>query len=504
MSFLQQWLSEFIQLWHPYYIVFIGIACGLPIILRRSSRGMPGFTALMLFLFVLSLGSEALLRTFDLYSAARVFHYSALFVLGIVLIRQVGLCWFRLLLPRVNFEPPRILEELIILLGYVGWTLFLLSDVGLELSSLVTSTAVVTAVLAFAMQDTLGNILSGLALQLDQSICLGDWLEFEDMFGEVVQVQWRHTAIMTRFGEKILIPNSDLMKNRVKIIGGHTVPGRYITLFFYGTYAVPPAEVVEVVQQTLVKTRIEGSLPARPPVVQVMDFENGQITYALRCWIADPRRVGAIRSIMWQHLYALFQRQGWYLSAPNKDLSIIAMRHKKEAQSATQHHSKAQKIDFLRQIKLLSPLNQKELSALCTQLKTVSFVRGATLIEQGTAGDSMFIMVSGRAAIHVQYQDTHHCVAVLGSGQVIGEMSLLTGEPRQATVIAEQNLVCYELDKHSFASIIEQRPELAESMAELLSARTQELEELQDNIHAAPQPLEKQRLLGNIRSWFGL
>src|SRR5690625_3542771 len=123
MSFLQQWLSEFIQLWHPYYIVFIGIACGLPIILRRSSRGMPGFTALMLFLFVLSLGSEALLRTFDLYSAARVFHYSALFVLGIVLIRQVGLCWFRLLLPRVNFEPPRILEELIILLGYVGWTL---------------------------------------------------------------------------------------------------------------------------------------------------------------------------------------------------------------------------------------------------------------------------------------------------------------------------------------------------------------------------------------------
>src|SRR5690625_7502505 len=79
-----------------------------------------------------------------------------------------------------------------------------------------------------------------------------------------------------------------------------------------------------------------------------MDFENGQITYALRCWIADPRRVGAIRSIMWQHLYALFQRQGWYLSAPNKDLSIIAMRHKKEAQSATQHHTKAQKIDFLR------------------------------------------------------------------------------------------------------------------------------------------------------------
>src|SRR5699024_11684433 len=122
------------------------------------------------------------------------------------------------------YTPPRIFEELIIWLGYVGWTLFLLSDVGLELGSLVTSTAVVTAVLAFAMQDTLGNILSGLALQLDQSICLGDWLEFEGMFGEVIQVQWRHTAIMTRFGEKILITNSDLRKRREKIIGRHHAP----------------------------------------------------------------------------------------------------------------------------------------------------------------------------------------------------------------------------------------------------------------------------------------
>src|SRR5690625_758077 len=252
MSFLQQRLSEFIQLWHPYYIVFIGIACGLPIILRRSSRGMPGFTALMLFLFVLSLGSEALLRTFDLYSAARVFHYSALFVLGIVLIREVGLCWFRLLLPRVNFEPPRILEELIILLGYVGWTLFLLSDVGLELSSLVTSTAVVTAILAFAMQDTLGNILSGLALQLDHSVSIGDWIELDDgLTGQVIQVQWRHTAVRTLFGEMILIPNSMLMKSRVMLTGGRSVPRRLRTIFFHGDFNIRPAEVIQAGESAL-------------------------------------------------------------------------------------------------------------------------------------------------------------------------------------------------------------------------------------------------------------
>lgn len=318
MTFIQQWLFELTQVWHPYYLGFAGLSCILLVILRRSSRGILRFTALTLFLFFFMLVSEALLLGINVYSLANIFHYTGLLALGVLLIRQIGLCWFRLLLPYAGFHPPRILEELIILLGYLGWTLYLLSEVGLEPSSLITSTAVVTAVLAFAMQDTLGNILSGLALQLDQSICLGDWLEFDNMFGEVVQVQWRHTAIMTRFGEKILIPNSDLMKNRVKIIGGHTVPGRYISLFFYSSYAVAPSKVVKQVQQSLAKTRIDGSVPKRPPIVQVHDFEKGQITYALRCWVDDPRRIGAIRSIVWQHLYALFQRKGWHFSAPSK------------------------------------------------------------------------------------------------------------------------------------------------------------------------------------------
>ena|SRR5690625_837890 len=106
MSFLQQWLFEFTQLWHPYYFIFIGLACVLMLLLGRSSRGMLRFTALMLFLFLLFLISEALLNAADARSAASIFHYGALFSLGIVLIRQVGLCWFRLLLPRVNLHPP--------------------------------------------------------------------------------------------------------------------------------------------------------------------------------------------------------------------------------------------------------------------------------------------------------------------------------------------------------------------------------------------------------------
>lgn len=504
MDFIYVWLEQFIALWRPGYLIVLGLALCFVVFLKKHSQGIVRFALLAWVLFVLFLTVEASLIVAGSSTAAQLSHYGALFVLGILTTRLLGLIFFRLLIPHFNLHPPRILEELLILLGYVGWTLYLLSDAGLELSSLITSTAVITAILAFAMQDTLGNILSGLALQLDQSICLGDWLEFEDMFGEVVQVQWRHTAIMTRFGEKILIPNSELMKNRVKIIGGQTLPGRYNTIYFYSGFEVSPTKVVDTIQSTLRKTLIHGSVPLRPPVCQVYNFEEGHITYALRFWVSDPRTIGAIRSTMWKHIYALFQRHGWYLSAPNLDLSIISQHKKTDLLSQTYRHSMEAKVSFLRSVGLFTALTDEEFELLAERLKTVFFVRGSKVIEQGDPGESMFIIVNGEAAIDIDAHGLLQRVAVLEAGEVFGEMSLMTGNPRHATVSAHNDLTCYELDKNSFSGILKKRPELAESLAKILNTRIEQLEAMQKKQPAANNISQEQRLLGNIRRWFGL
>src|SRR5690625_4691028 len=504
MEFFSQWFAQLTLVWHPYFFVSVTLAVLLALLLRRHSGGMLRFTALMLLLFFSFLLLESALRAAAIMSAARVLHYSALLVLGILLVRQVGLCWFRLLIPRFNLHPPRILEELLILLGYVGWTLYLLSGAGLELSSLVTSTAVVTAVLAFAMQDTLGNILSGLALQLDKSICIGDWLEFEDLSGEVIQVQWRHTAIMTRFGEKILIPNSDLMKNRVKIIGGQTLPGRYNTLYFYGSYAVAPNVVVETVEKNLRHMQFRGQSAQTPPICQVFDFADGHITYALHYWLAAPGAAGATKSALYQHIYALFQRQGWYLSAPNRDISHMSHKHKTQWHQQSLRHSTSIKLVFLAQIPLFAALTEEEKEQAAERLKTAFFVQGSTLIVQGAAGESMFFIVQGEAEVWVASHGRKQQVAVLKAGDIFGEMSLMTGDPRRATVIARSDLVCYELDKDGFAAIIQERPELAENIASLLSTRAQELDSVQQCLSHTQLEEQKQHLLHHIRRWFRL
>ena len=93
---------------------------------------------------------------------------------GIAVIRLWGLLVFRIVLPLFKLSPPRITEDIIVIIAYIAWGMVRLRYAGLDLSSLLATSAMITAVVAFAMQDTLGNILGGLALQLDNSIEIGD------------------------------------------------------------------------------------------------------------------------------------------------------------------------------------------------------------------------------------------------------------------------------------------------------------------------------------------
>ena len=138
---------------------------------------------------------------------------------AVVLIRMVGILVFRVLLPAVRVTPARIVEDLVITGITVAWGLVWLRLAGVDLGSLITTSAVITAVVAFSMQETLGNILGGVVLQLDQSIRVGDWVKLDDTSGRVVEIRWRYTAVETRNRETVVIPNGWLMKNRFTLIG---------------------------------------------------------------------------------------------------------------------------------------------------------------------------------------------------------------------------------------------------------------------------------------------
>ena len=151
---------------------------------------------------------SGLIHALQFPSAAAVFHEAGLIGAGIAVIRLWGLLVFRILLPRLRVMPPRIAEDIFVIIGYAAWGLVRLRYAGLDLGSIVATSAMITAVVAFAMQDTLGNILGGLALQMDNSIEIGDWIKVDDVVGRVVDIRWRSTLVETRNWETVVFPTA--------------------------------------------------------------------------------------------------------------------------------------------------------------------------------------------------------------------------------------------------------------------------------------------------------
>ena len=164
-----------------------------------------------LWLFLLGLAGQAAavaLLAFDFPRAATTVFTIFRILSAVSLIRLFGFTLFRLLLPLTGKRPTRILEDIAILVAYAGYGLVQLRGAGVDLGSLVTTSAILTAVIAFAMQDTLGNVLGGLAIQLDNSVQVGDWVRVDELTGRVRDIRWRSTLIETRNWETVLIPNS--------------------------------------------------------------------------------------------------------------------------------------------------------------------------------------------------------------------------------------------------------------------------------------------------------
>ena len=162
---------------------------------------------------------SAVSAAFGLTTAAAVLREAAVIAGGIAIIRLCGLFIFRLALHWIHVDPPRIVEDMLVMLGYLAWGMVRLRYAGLDLSQIVTTSALITAVLAFSMQDTLGNLLGGVALELDSSLAIGDWVRIDDVEGQVVDIRWRSTSVQTRNWDTVVFPNSYLMRNRFTVHG---------------------------------------------------------------------------------------------------------------------------------------------------------------------------------------------------------------------------------------------------------------------------------------------
>jgi small-conductance mechanosensitive channel/CRP-like cAMP-binding protein len=434
----------------------------------------------------------------------------AVFGEGLAVIRFAGLAFFNVALPRINLRISGILADILVIIGYIGWGFFRLNLAGVELNHLFATSAVLTAVLAISMQDTLGNLLGGLALQMDSSLEIGDWIKIDDLSGQVIDIQWRFTSLLTRNGEKVILPNSQLMKGRYYVLCDkhQAQPGWRRSIAFNVDLAVPPGRVIQLVQDDLTDASIPNVALQPPPSCVLMDFGPGYAHYVLRYWLKDPRPDDPTDSDVRVHILATLQRNGIRLATDDHTIHLVeeGAAHREEVESREMQR----RLRAINAVELFTRLSDAEKSHLAQRLIPAPFAHGDIITRQGAVAHWLYIMVSGEAEAWWQPPEgARRLLEKRGPGSVFGEIGLMTGAPRRATVIASTDVEAYRLDKEGFQSIIQQRPELADSLSGILERRLQRFAELEQG-YAQGQNEMANAIPGSaaigrkIREFFGL
>lgn len=427
---------------------------------------------------------------------------------------------FAVMLPAIGIELPMIASDLLVGLGYVVVTLVILSRHGVNPTGALVSGAVVSAVLAISLQSTLGNIVGGVALQLDGSIREGDWIQLENgRQGRVRSVRWRHTVLEARDWSTIIVPNAQLLATNITILGkreGKTVPQR-MAVAFNVDFRFAPSRVIGVVTEGLQRSRIENvALDPRPNVVCTdfpKDAKDGFATYVARYWIQDLATDDPTSSLVRARIYTALQRAQIPL-APHRigfaDLSD-ELRPARRLELLS-----GDRFAAVKTVHLFRTLTDDELRTLAAGMSHVLYTDGEVITRQGAAGHWLYIMTAGTAEIraHVEPEggeivtEQKIRIARLTAPDFFGEMSLMTGEPRSADVIAIGDVECFRLGQDTFKTVLLGRPEIATELSAKLAARRVELSAARGEIDRSAiserEATERARILRGIKTFFAL
>jgi small-conductance mechanosensitive channel/CRP-like cAMP-binding protein len=496
--------------WQAESPYVISLACLCVLALIRFTGGNRRSLYHTVLLFVAGSAGQfgaGLLHAGGFETGSRFFYELGLLVAGVALIRLIGMLFFRLLLPLVRLPTPRIVEDLVTILFYVAWVLVRLRASGMDPSSLLASTAVVTAVIAFAMQDTLGNILGGLALQLDSSIEVGDWVKVDDIVGRVTDVRWRSTSIETRNWETVVVPNSQLMKNRFIVLGrceDKAMQWRRHVVFNVELSA-PPTRVIPAIEKAIREAEIAHVAHTPQPSCVLMEYAHGYGHYDLRYFLTDLMVDDPTDSQVRIHIYTALQRAGLRLAVEERN--VVLTERSEEHQRAVHQREIERRLAALRTVDLFSGMTEEELHSVAEHLLYSPFAQGEVMTRQGNVAHWLYIVTLGEADIMVEDPNgARQFISTIQAGNFFGEAGMMTGAPRNATVMARSNVECYRLDKTALEGVLRARPELAEQISRVMASRLSALaaaiaehgKTLQMHARGPRELLEK------IRSFFGL
>ena len=389
--------------------------------------------------------------------------HAALSLLNAILFEQAKADTWRARVPKLLVDLFRLFVVLL------GAAIVLATVWGADLAGLVTALGVSSIVIGLALQDTLGSVMSGIAILFERPFAVGDWLQIGDLVGQVIDINWRAVRLQTFEREMVVIPH--------KLIGGEIIRNFSRPLPIHAeriqvsfSYNDPPNLAKQVLYSTARETH--GILAKPEPQIFTLSYDDSAITYEVKFFIQDYGELEEIRDRFMTRVWYAAQRNNLTIPFP---ISTLYHFHGPTTQSQKTSKKFA---ESLQSIPSFVPLDKpKNLQTLSGDITLQHFGRGEKVLRQGYANNALFIIVSGQAVMTVTARSGQEIeVLSLRAGEFFGEMTLFSSELSTVSIKALEDLEVMMISANVVNQTIDRQPGFAREIGQILEVRRKAVE----------------------------
>jgi small-conductance mechanosensitive channel len=366
-----------------------------------------------------------------------------------------------------------------------------------DLTALFTGSTIVGIVVGLALQDTLGNLFAGLAMSADQPFQVGDVILIPNRGeGVIEKVSWRGVTIRTFQNKLLVISNSVLGKEIFEVAPKNNLNAKLV--FFNTLYTNSPAKTIHAVREAI--RQVENVSPKMRPVVRIRNLAADGIDWEVKYWLEDYRLQHDTDALVRQRIWYVFQREKINFAYPTRTLYLE--KHAEEAPPEEIFNITAERLN---NVSIFAPLSDEEIERLANASVSRVYAPGEPIVHRGQEGNSMYVIIRGGVKVQIPENNYQKTIGKLKENDFFGEMSLLTGEPRTATVIATEESEVLRIDKEGLKPIFENNPALVSAVSELVEERRELLRAQAEEAAKEEEEMKaKKGVMRSIRGFFGL
>lgn len=416
-----------------------------------------------------------------------------LFFTLVILVKIASFFVFDFLLSiKKDSRDVRLFRDIFIIILYIVGILFIIKYyLNIEITVILASSAVLTVVAGFALQDVLGDLFSGIALNFEESLKIGNWVKIGEFAGKIEQLRWRAIILRTIDNVLVLIPNKLASKEKVLNFGA-AGEDFALRLDIGVSYRNNPDIVIKAIHNVL--KNIDDVLKHPAPLVMVKKFADFSIIYEVKFWLKDYSRKDIVEAEIRRKTWYEFKRNHIQIPFPIRDVYI----RKEKVEQITC----AQIIEVLQNNELMGTIDSEVLTKLAEEVTIETYGTGEILINEGETGQYFYLVIDGE----VDIVKNGKIFQRLEDNDYFGEISLFTGEKTSATVQVAKESKLLKIPSDKFKEALKINEQTAKKLSQVIAVRKSRLSEVEKEKPLSSKKIKKESetIFQRMKKYFGI